>query len=192
MRALTIIKIEIAFVALCVIIALGTNQCEDKISPQTSTTKEVDKKIELKDSAIKENKIDAIRMMEENDSMRNLDPIIRYRYITVFDSIYYYSSDSCKLSLKTVFNQFAKLDTLSQNRIKKQDSIILKDQKIITDMEDVSVLLKTKIAIKNDTIETITKQLKESKKQIRNAKIKGWLRTAAVAGIGYGAGRLLP
>lgn len=162
------------------------NKGPDKITELIDTKKDNIKRF---DSVVKLLKL-------KDDSLRNVDVKNVHHYHTVYKTIFASAPDTCKPLLEQLHNQHLSVDSVKDERISTLETVVEKKEQAESEYKDILILKEYQQGQFRDTIADQRIELKQTKKQVKKEKAKGWLKTivssAASFFLGYGSGKLIP
>lgn len=162
------------------------NKGPDKITELIDTKKDNIKRF---DSVVKLLKL-------KDDSLRNVDVKNVHHYHTVYKTIYSAAPDTCKPLLEQLHNQHLSVDSVKDERIKTLETVVDKKEQAESQYKDIMILKDYQQQQFRDTIAEQKVELTQTKKQVKQEKGKGWLKTIGSSlgsfFLGYGSGKLIP
>lgn len=152
--------------------------------------------IKDKESIIKKADSTDLKLSIEDDKTKVAEVEQVHHYHTVYKTIYAASPDTCKPLLEQLSNEHERTDSIKNKRIDNLEKRIVEKTQKEDAFKDILVLKDYQLTLSHDTIVEQRTELKQKDKEVKKAKLKGWLRTigasAAHLFIGYGAGKLIP
>lgn len=197
MNRKTIIYIS-ASIAVVVVSCMVFYKCQEKpyndskSKPTATVQPIIDQKQRMVDSLL----ATVNRLVSSMNNSKQSIIIERGNFQNGYEGALQSSPDVCLPTIKTMYQQAMKMDSVSQVVIRKQDSTIVAYSKTVNEQKDVISLKTFQIQQKTDSLAWAREEKKLTAKATRRERIVAKLEKVGIAilnfGAGFGAGKVIP